>query len=33
MGISFEMRERSCALIAVHQMPFWAIEREEWDST
>jgi len=29
-GWPFHMRERVCAIIAVHQVPFWLIEREQW---
>jgi putative nucleotidyltransferase with HDIG domain len=33
MGLSFSVREKVCAIIAVHQTPFWLIERPGWQAT
>ena len=32
MGVDFADRERVCAIIAVHQVPFWLIEKPEWQA-
>lgn len=32
MGFDFKSRERICAMISVHQVPFWLIEKSQWES-
>lgn len=33
MGVEFGVRERICAIIAVHQVPFWLIDQPAWKAT
>ena len=32
MGVPLRLRERICTLIAFHQIPFWLLERPEWQA-
>jgi predicted kinase len=32
MGVPFDEREQVCAMIAVHQVPFWLIEKPQWQA-